>query len=309
MIAETAPPHGVVVMAYGTPSSADEIPAYYTHIRGGRPPTDAQLADLIRRYAALGGTSLLAQRTTEQLRAIEEGLAGLSTLRHRVVLGQKHAAPFIEDAVGALAEQGVRTITGVVLAPHYSASSIGGYHRRAQVAADAAGCSYTPVERWADLDAFLSHQGTALLRSLERAGAKAKVLFTAHSLPERLLVGDPYSDELTTSAAAIARRAGLGPWADWGIAWQSAGRTPEPWRGPDVLAVIDDLAATGRAEAVVVVPQGFVADHLEVAYDLDIEAAARARGHGLRFERADVVNADASVMSALAGRILEVATR
>jgi ferrochelatase len=135
------------------------------------------------------------------------------------------------------------------------------------------------------------------------------VLFTAHSLPERALVGDPYPEQLRASAAAVADAVGLGPWADWAVAFQSAGRTADPWRGPDVLEVIDDLAASGRADGVLVCPQGFVSDHLEVVYDLDLEAKARADQRGLAFARTRVVNDDPAVLAALADRVLALAPR
>jgi ferrochelatase len=134
-----------------------------------------------------------------------------------------------------------------------------------------------------------------------------KVVFTAHSLPERVLEGDPYPEQLEASATAIADRVGLDRWAGWGIGWQSAGRTPEPWRGPDILDIIRELAATGPAEGIVVVPQGFTADHLEVLFDLDIEAKGVADEVGLAFARTDVVNADPAVMATLADKVRELA--
>src|SRR5690606_17771023 len=149
----------------------------------------------------------------------------------------------------------------------------------------------------------------AVRRGLERLPERTKVVFTAHSLPERALVDDPYPDQLRESAAATAATVGLDRWAGWSIAWQSAGRTPEPWRGPDILEVIRDLAATGRAEGILVCPQGFVSDHLEVLYDLDIEAAGVARQVGLAFARTEVLNADRATFDALAARVLEAAPR
>jgi len=298
---------GVVVMAYGTPASPADIEPYYTHIRRGRPPTPELLADLVRRYDAIGGISPLAQRTEAQRSAIEARLTEVHPGRFVVRLGQKHAFPFIEDGVAELIELGVTAIIGVVLAPHYSGFSVGQYHGRARATAEEAGIEFAGVDRWADLDAFVQHQAASLRERLEGRGSTTKVVFTAHSLPERVLVGDPYPDELAGSARCIAAAAGLAPWGEWGLAWQSAGRTPDPWRGPDILAVISALAATGRAEGVVVVPQGFTADHLEVVYDLDIEATAHANALGLPFARTDVVNADPTVMSALADRVIEVA--
>lgn len=294
---------GVVVMAYGTPATPQDIPEYYTHIRRGRPPTDEQLAELTARYEAIGGISPLAQRTRAQLDAIAESLDAAEPGQFVVRLGQKHAAPFIEDAVAELAGLGVERIVGVVLAPHFSGFSVGQYLARVEEAAAAAGLSSVGVESWALEPRFVEHQAASVRDRLATLPERTLVVFTAHSLPERVLVDDPYPDELRASAEAIADAAGLGRWTTWSIAWQSAGRTPEPWRGPDILEVVRELAATGRAEGVLVVPQGFTSDHLEVLYDLDIEAAGVAAEVGLDFARTDVVNDDAAVMSALAERV------
>jgi ferrochelatase len=290
---------GALVMAYGSPSSPEQIEGYYTHIRHGRPPSAEQLADLVRRYDAIGGVSPLAARSAAQRSAIASALGDGWV----VEAGDKHAPPFVEDGVAALAAAGVNAIVGVVLAPHYSAASVGEYHARALAAAEAAEIPYRGVDAWWDLDEHVEVLARSLRARLDAAGPGTKVLFTAHSLPERVLVDDPYPDQLHAGASAIAERAGLLPWGDWGLAWQSAGRTPEPWRGPDILAVLDDLADTGRAAGVVVVPHGFTTEHLEVRYDLDIEAAARAEARGLAFARTDVVDADAAVMGALARRV------
>ena len=303
---------GVLVMAYGTPASPEDIPDYYTHIRRGRPPTDEQLADLTARYAAIGGISPLRQRTAAQIDAIGAALASADaaegvTGRFVLQLGQKHAAPFIEDGVAALVQAGVSRIVGVVLAPHFSAFSVGQYHERAAAAAAEAGVPFVGLDSWHLLDAFLAHQAASLREQLARLPERTKVVFTAHSLPERVLVDDPYPDQLRASAEQIARRAGLAQWAGWGLGWQSAGRTPEPWRGPDILYIVRELAETGRADGIVVVPQGFTSDHLEVLYDLDIEAAGVADEVGLAFARTEVVNADEAVMAALAARVRELA--
>jgi protoporphyrin/coproporphyrin ferrochelatase len=298
---------GVVVMAYGTPASPEDIEPYYTHIRRGRPPTEEQLAELTERYAAIGGISPLAQRTRAQLEGIEAALEQAEPGRYVVRLGQKHAAPFIEDGVAELAAEGVERIVGVVLAPHYSGFSVGQYNERAGAAAGAAGLEYAGVDTWSLEPAFVGHQAASVRERLAALPERTKVVFTAHSLPERVLEGDPYPDQLRASAAAIAERAGLGEWSEWSIGWQSAGRTPEPWRGPDIADIIRELAATGSAEGILVVPQGFTADHLEVVYDLDIEAAAIAHEVGLAFARTDVVNDDPAVMGALAERLRELA--
>jgi ferrochelatase len=298
---------GVVVMAYGTPATPEDIEPYYTHIRRGRPPTEEQLAELTARYAAIGGISPLAQRTRAQLDAIAASLEAAEPGRYLVRLGQKHAAPFIEDAVAELADVGVERVLGVVLAPHYSGFSVGQYNERAAQAAGAAGLDYAGIDSWSAEPAFVEHQAASVRERLAGLPDRTKVVFTAHSLPERVLEGDPYPDQLRASAADIAGRAGLGEWSEWSIGWQSAGRTPEPWRGPDILDIIRELAATGRADGVLVVPQGFTSDHLEVVYDLDIEAAAVAHEVGLAFARTDVVNDDDAVMGALADRLRALA--
>ena len=224
-----------------------------------------------------------------------------------MVLGQKHAAPFVEDAAAALAAEGVDRAVGLVLAPHFSGFSVGVYQSRLAEAMTGHGGRHTGIESWADEPAWLDFSAAAVTDALADLPEATKVLFTAHSLPERVLVDDPYPSLLATSARAIARRAGLAPWAGWGLAWQSAGRTPEPWRGPDVLEVLRDLADTGRAEGVLVCPQGFVTDHLEVGYDLDIEAQAVADEVGLAFARTRTVDADPAVMGALADRVVAAA--
>jgi protoporphyrin/coproporphyrin ferrochelatase len=289
---------GALVMAYGTPSGPDEVEAYYTHIRRGRPPTPDQLADLIRRYEAIGGISPLTERTRAQRDAITTALDALEPGRFVVAGGSKHVAPFIEDAVAGLCSGGVERIVGLVLAPHYSASSVGQYHDRARAASTV---PYRGIDDWWDLPPFVEHQAAAVRERLDGMPTDTVVVFTAHSLPERALVDDPYADNLRASARAIAAAAGVAD-GQWRMGWQSAGRTPDPWIGPDIGDVIDQLAADGRA-GVLVVPHGFTADHLEVLYDLDIDAAGRAERAGISFARTDVVNDDGAVMAGVAATI------
>lgn len=295
---------GALIMAYGSPGSPEEIESYYTHIRRGRPPTDEALADLRGRYEALGGTSTLRRRTADQVSAITLSLQHDQPGRWVTALGQKHAAPFVEDGVAHLLEVGATDIVGLVLAPHYSAASVGQYHDRARATCAEAGIGYAGIHSWWGIDAhrrFLADQVTEALAELPTA---TRVLITAHSLPLRVLEGDPYVDELTASATAIAEAAGLS--ADrWALGWQSAGRTPEPWAGPDILDELRTLADDDEVDGVLVVPQGFTADHLEVAYDLDIEASQLADSLGLAFARTSVVNDDVAVMADLAELIHE----
>jgi ferrochelatase len=297
-------------MAYGTPATPGDVEAYYTHIRRGASPSPEQLADLVARYEAIGGVSPLAARTREQVAAIALALGRAEPGRWRVALGNKHAAPFIEDAIAELAagpDEPPERIVGLVLAPHFSRGSVGEYHARAAEAAAGRSIAYDGIESWHDEPAWRDLQASRVRTRLASLPARTKVLFSAHSLPERVLRDDPYADELRTSASAIAAAAGLARWYGWTLAWQSAGRTPEPWRGPDVTEVIRDLGATGRADGVLVCPQGFVSDHLEVLYDLDIDARRVATESGLAFGRTDSINDDPAVMAALADRVRKVA--
>lgn len=295
----TATMDGAVVMAYGSPRRPEEIEAYYTDIRRGRPPTPEQLADLVRRYDAIGGLSPLAERTEAQRAAIAAAL-GDDAL---VVTGLRHAEPSIEAAVAELAAAGVERITGLVLAPHYSSVSVAVYHERAEAAAAAARVPYTGIASWAANGAYITFLAGAVTVALDGLPDGAHVLFTAHSLPERVIAaGDPYATEVASTALAVADAAGLTD-TRWSVGWQSAGRTPEPWLGPDVLVEIDRLADEG-APGLLVCPCGFVSDHLEVLYDLDIEAAGRAAERRLPFARTAVANDDRGVMGALAELIV-----
>jgi ferrochelatase len=316
---------GVVVMAYGTPATPADVEPYYTHIRRGRAPSPEQLANLQMRYDALGGTSTLAQRTADQVASIRGALESAHPGRFAVTLGQKHAAPFVEDGVGALGDAGVRSVVGVVLAPHYSGFSVGQYQERVHTKADALGLPTARVDRWHDLAAYRAFLAAAVRDALAPLPERTEVVFTAHSLPERVLADDPYPSELRASAEAVATELGLrersvpggapdaldgadpGDGPRWSIAWQSAGATPEPWRGPDILELLRARAASGEVDAVLVCAQGFVADHLEVAYDLDIEAARLAEELGIGFARTRVLNDDAAVLAAVADRVAAVA--
>jgi ferrochelatase len=297
----------VLLMAYGTPARRGAVEAYYTDIRRGRPPTPELLADLERRYDAIGGTSPLAARTEAQRAGLQAALDARRAGAFEVVLGLKHAEPKIEDAVAQLGARGFRRAVGLVLAPHYSALSVGDYLARATKAGRAAGVEVLAIQSWRDLPAYVAFEARGVRDGLAGLPPGTKVLFTAHSLPARIVaMADPYPEELRCTAELVAAEAGLKPWTGWGLAWQSAGRTPEPWLGPGLLTVLDDLAAEG-APGVLVCACGFVADHLEVLYDLDIEAAQQAERAGLAFERTPCVNDDPAVLGALGDLVVAVA--
>ena len=284
---------GILVMAYGTPKDLDGVEAYYTDIRRGRPPTPELLEELKERYRAIGGRSPLLDITLRQAAGIQE------RLQLPAYVGLKHASPFIADAVERLTAEGSDRIVGLVLAPHYSAMSVGDYESRARAALDALGWEGTlhVIPNWhlePDYIDLLAERVRAVARDLP---ADATVLFTAHSLPERILrSGDPYADQLRETAAAVAGRASL---KNWDVAWQSAGRTEDPWLGPDILDVLPKLHADG-VEGVVICPCGFVADHLEVLYDIDIEARAAAEELGMKLLRTESPNTDPDFLDALA---------
>jgi protoporphyrin/coproporphyrin ferrochelatase len=288
---------GVLVMAYGTPQDLTEVEAYYTDIRRGRPPPPELLTELVERYRAIGGRSPLREITFAQARGIS-ARTGVPAW-----VGQKHAAPTISDAVDALARAGVGRAVGLVLAPHYSALSVGDYRRRALAAAARTGWAGTleVIPSWHLEPGYIDWLAARVLEARTEVEANSGggdvVVFTAHSLPRRILSeGDPYADQLAATAAAVAAQAGL---RRWRTGWQSAGRTEEPWLGPDLLDVIRDLAAEG-ASGVVVCPCGFVADHLEVLYDVDIEAAVLASDLGLGLVRTRSPNDDPQFLDVLA---------
>jgi ferrochelatase len=292
----------VLLMGYGTPRTRSDILPYYTDIRRGNPPTSQQLAELTARYEAIGGISPLAQRTEAQRNALQSALDQAAPGCYHVALGMKHADPFIEQSVDELATAGFGRIVGLVLAPHYSAFSVGQYLDRLAVAAAPHGIAVSEIKSWATEPAFVEFIGSDLRARLATMPDETRVLFTAHSLPQRILAcDDPYPSQLQATAECVAAAAAID---NWGLAWQSAGRTAEPWLGPDILQVIDELAADGHTRGVLVSAVGFVADHLEVLYDLDIEACQRAGSHGLAFARTTCVNDDAAVMRALADRVI-----
>ena len=280
----------VVLMAYGSPERLDDVPAYYADIRGGRPIKPELLEDLVQRYRSLGiedGSPLNA--ITEQMRsALEHELGDV-----HVFTGMKHWTPRISEAAESALAAGAQTIVGLVLAPHYSSMSVGGYRRQLEEAI-AGRAELTFIDSWHDEPGFIE-----LLAERVR-GTEAHVIFTAHSLPARILdEGDPYKEQLLETSRLVAERAGI---ADWSFSFQSESPTGEPWLGPDILDHLEDLHARG-VEDVLVCPVGFVADHLEIRWDLDREAAERASDLGMRFARIEMPNADLGFVRVLAGLV------
>lgn len=308
-------PIGLLVMAYGTASGPEDIERYYTDIRGGRAPSPEHLQELRERYEAIGNAFPLLDTTKEQAAGVERELNATGDLTVRVYLGMKHSEPFIADAVRAMREDGIERAVGIVMAPHWSAMSTETYVERVERALETeGGPSFTFVRSFHDHPAFVSFLAGRVRDSLaeltEDERSSAMVVFSAHSLPVRTFEDGSqrcktctvcedscrYRDQLRETADLVAGELGLERTM---IAWQSAGRTADPWWGPPVEDVIPELAAAGHP-AVVVCSAGFVADHLETLYDLDIEANEIADRAGIRFVRTAMPNADEGFVEAIA---------
>jgi ferrochelatase len=276
----------VIAMAYGSPSHLEDIPSYFADIRGGRPVPPEAVEELVERYRRIGGGSPLNAITEAQRAALEREL-GVP-----VYVGMKHWEPRIADAVHEALSDGAERLVGLVLAPHYSRMSIGGYRDRLEAALDGQ-AELRFIESWHDHEPFLDVVADRL------RGTDAHVVFTAHSLPERILhTGDPYKDELLATSRLVAERAGVAR-DRWSFAFQSASETGEPWLGPDILEELDRLDGEG-VRKVLVAPIGFVADHLEILWDIDVEARERAARLGLELDRIRSLNDDPAFVRALA---------
>lgn len=292
---------GVLCMAYGSPRSPDEIEPYLRDIRGGREPSPELLADLRARYERIGGVSPLNDITARQTRALRGALGDGFT----AAIGMKHWTPSIPEGVAALRDGGAERVIGLALAPHYSSISIGGYESRVRAGMEAIGwdAPFVQIPSWYDDGSFVAFAAGRLRAALGDWG-DARVFFTAHSLPARILVeGDPYRDQLLASADLIARAAGA---ADWEFAFQSASQTGEPWLGPDVLDRMRAFGAAGGRRAVVA-PIGFVADHLEILFDVDVECHDVAAEAGIALRRTESPNDDPAFIEALASVVRRAA--
>jgi ferrochelatase len=296
---------GIVLMAYGTPSSREDVARYYTHIRHGRPPSDQEVAELQARYDAIGGVSPLAAITERQAQGLEQALSRLDpSRRYRVFMGMKHAPPFIAEAVEAMVASQVERAVGLVLAPQYSRFSVGTYFDEAEAALRGR-VPWQAVRSWAREPALwtiLADRVRAAQSLFSPAEpARLPLIFTAHSLPTKILrEHDPYPDEVRATGEGVARELG---WQEYRFSWQSRGRTREPWLEPDILETLSELAHDGWRQALVC-PVGFVADHLEVLYDLDIQARAHAQQLGMHLERTASLNDDPALLRMLVNIII-----
>jgi ferrochelatase len=279
-----------VLMAYGSPERLADVPAYYRDIRGGRPIRAKLMQDLVERYRQLGieDESPLNAVTEEARAALERELGEVP-----VFTGMKHWTPRISDAAERALAAGADTVVGLVLAPQFSSLSITGYRQQLDDALSGR-AELAFIESWHDEPGFVD-----LLAERVR-GTTAHVVFTAHSLPARILeTGDPYEAQLLETSQLVAERAGI---PDWTFSFQSESQTGEPWLGPDILDHLEELHAGGVRD-VLVCPVGFVADHLEIRWDLDREAARKAHDLGLGFARIEMPNADPAFVAMLAGLV------
>jgi protoporphyrin/coproporphyrin ferrochelatase len=308
----TPPPTGIMVMAYGTPETLEDVEPYYTHIRGGRKPSPEALADLVARYQHVGGQTPLYELTKAVADQLRDRLEGQYPAQYRVFLAMKHWHPFIADVVPRIAAEGIEHVIGVVLAPHYSRYSLEGYRtytEKALAGLDAP-FQFHFIEQWHDHPSFraliAARIRAALAEFPEGLRDQAVVVFSAHSLPEKIVgMGDPYVDQLHESAAAIAELAGL---RDHRFCFQSAAPTHEPWLGPDIVDYLGELHAEG-ARAVLSVPFGFVSDHLEVLWDIDTEARQKAEELGIDLRRIRMPNADPEFIDLIQAVVLEADQR
>ncbi|MGO4887453.1 ferrochelatase [Anaerobacillus sp. MEB173] len=295
---------GLLVMAYGTPRSVEQIEPYYTHIRRGRKPSPEMLAELTERYEAIGGISPLAKITDEQAANLEKRLNEfVDDVQFKAYIGLKHIDPFIEDAVIQMKEDGIEEAITLVLAPHYSTMSVKSYNDRAKEAgANLGGPKLTCIDSWYNEPKYIQYWvkkiNEIMSQIAESERDKTVVIFSAHSLPERILkMNDPYPEQLKETARLIAEKAGV---KHYTIGWQSEGKSPEPWLGPDVQDLTRELHEKDGYTTMIYCPVGFVAEHLEVLYDNDIECKAVTDELGLNYYRPEMPNAKPEFIESLA---------
>ncbi len=313
---------GVLLMAYGGPNSLDEVEPYLLDVRNGRPPSPALVAEVRERYRLIGGRSPLLDLTRQQAAALEQVLNTemLRRAQHdnschsepsegphfRTYVGMRHWHPYIKETLAQMAAEGIRRLVAIPMAPHYSRLSVGAYIRKAEEARAALGVPLEVryVESWNDEPLYIQALAEKVIQALRRFPAEVRgqvpIVFTAHSLPQRILAeGDPYQEELMETVAGVVQHLGL---VNWRLAYQSAGASPEPWLGPDVAAVLDGLAAVGH-RYVLIAPIGFVCDHVEILYDIDILYRQQAEKLGMQLERTESLNTSPLFIQALANLV------
>jgi ferrochelatase len=286
----------VLLMAHGTPESVDQMAEYLRLVRGGREPSTELIEEMSHNWQAIGGRSPLTDITLQQGRALAAQLAA-DGLEMPVVVGMRNWRPLIADAMREIESMGARRIIGIPLAPQFSTLSVQKYMDAAQAALPA-GAEFSCVRTFHDHPLLVEAFAEKVMAA--RPESDEEVVFTAHSLPQRVAAGgDPYPSEVATTARAVAERCGV---RSYHTAFQSAGRTPEPWLGPDLSDFIRDRASAG-ARKIIVVPIGFVCDHTEILFDIDVQAAAAAREAGVRLRRTESLNTSPTFIKALAALV------
>ncbi len=301
--------HAVLLMAYGSPNSLDEVGEYLRQVRGGRLPASEEVERLRDRYRQIGGQTPLLRITLSQAKALEEKLHS-EGLDSQAYVGMKHWHPFIEDVVEKIVSDGAQSIIGLALAPHYSKLSIGGYADavRRGLARTERPFPFTMVESWHDQQSLITALSRRVHDGLEKLSdpTSALVLFTAHSLPKKSVASDdPYWRQLQETSQLVASKSGI---KSWDFAFQSAGHPIESWMGPSIKEKIAEISGKGVRE-LLVCPVGFVSDHLEILYDLDIEAKSYAKSLGMRLERTVSLNDDPEFINAIASRLRPLLSR
>ena len=308
---------GVMLMAYGGPNSLDEVEPYLADIRHGRPTSPELLEEITDRYRQIGGSSPILSLTNAQASGVERALNNESAeqagVRYKVYVGMRHWHPYIGEVVPQMLADGVDNIVAIVMAPHFSRMSVGAYMGKLDKALHEAGRTDIPVTRvesWKDEPTFIAAVAERIQRALQQFPEDVRedvpILFTAHSLPARILESnDPYPEELQTSVKMVVDR--LQP-KHWRWAFQSQGASAEPWLGPTVEDTLQALAEDGHTN-VLLVPIGFVCDHVEVLFDVDIEHKHQARELGIRLERIEMLNDDPGLIEAVASAIRRVAVQ
>ena len=303
-------PIGVLIMAYGGPNSLEELPGYLSDIRAGRPTTPAVLEEISHNYSRIGGSSPLLEITRQQIAAVSEKLEAAAPGVFRTYLGMRHWAPWIEEVIGQMLDDGITHAVSLVLAPHFSKLSVAKYQGKIADGLEMyhGQMDFRNISSYHDAPKFIQ----ALANRVEQGSNRwpederddVHVIFSAHSLPVRIIkMGDPYDEQLRATARLVAEKAGL---ADdrWSWSYQSAGRSPEPWLGPQLQEYIPELHREKGVDKIVSIPVGFVSDHVEILYDIDIQAQEVAQELGIRLERPPALNLDPLYIDTLVDLIL-----
>jgi ferrochelatase len=296
---------GVLIMAYGGPDNIDEVEPYLLDVRGYRPTAPAIIHEVRERYKLIGGRSPILEQTQAQAAGLQTALDA-NGHEFKTFVGMRHWHPYIKDTLAQMQAAGIERAIGLAMAPHYSRMSIGAYFKKIEEAQSP--IEFARIERWhllpGYLDALTDRVSDALLKFPEDVRADVPIIFSAHSLPQRILEWqDPYPDELLATVEGVMQRLGLHPHE---FAFQSAAISNEPWLGPDVGAALDRLANEGRKH-VLIAPIGFVVEHVEILYDIDVVFQQQAQKLGLHLERIEMLNAAPKLMTGLAGLVRETA--